>query len=80
VLECLGDGRAVGQTSIKVLVGVSYLHGRQLLYPHDVGNRSSTRVGGDARAVRPGPRASRGRTSRARRRILVRGGDLSCEV
>jgi hypothetical protein len=26
------------------------------------------------------PRASRGQTCRARRRILVRGGDLSCET
>jgi hypothetical protein len=54
--------------------------------------RSSTRVGCDARAVHLGPRISRGRTSRARRRLLVaetcrvrrrlivRGGDSSCEA
>jgi hypothetical protein len=43
-------------------------------------NRSSTRVGGGARAVRLGPHASRGRTSRARQRLVVRRGDLSCEA
>jgi hypothetical protein len=74
------DGRAAGQTSIKALVGVSCLHGCQMLYLHDVGNRSSTRVGGGARDVRLGPRASRGRTSCARRRLVVRGGDFSCKA
>jgi hypothetical protein len=41
--------------------------------------RSSTRVGGDVRAVRLGPRTSRSQTCRARRRLVLRGGDLSCE-
>jgi hypothetical protein len=45
-----------------------------------MGNRSSTRVGGGARVVRLGPRASQGRACRVRRRLVVRGGDLSCEV
>jgi hypothetical protein len=56
------------------------LHACQLLYLRDVGNRTSMRVGGGACAVRLGPRASRGRTSRARQRLVVRGGDLSCEA
>jgi hypothetical protein len=42
--------------------------------------RSSTRVGGGARTVHLGPRTSRDRTCRARRRLVVRGGDSSCEV
>jgi hypothetical protein len=75
-----GDGRAAGQTSIKALVGAGCLHGCQLLYLRDVGNRTSTRVGGGACAVRLGPRASRGRTSRVRRRLVVRDGDLSYET
>jgi hypothetical protein len=41
---------------------------------------SPVRVGGDARAVRPGPRTSQSQTPRARRRLVVRGGDLSCEA
>jgi hypothetical protein len=45
------DGRSAGQTNIKALVGVSCLHGRQLLYLHGVGNRPSMLVGGGARAV-----------------------------
>jgi hypothetical protein len=49
------------------------LHGRQLLYLHDVEIHSSTRVGGGARAVRPGPCTSRDQTPRARRRLVVRG-------
>jgi hypothetical protein len=52
---------------------VSCLHGRQLLYLHDMGNRSPTRVGGGACAAQHGPRTSRSR------RVVVRGGDLSCE-
>jgi hypothetical protein len=44
------------------------LHGCQLLYLHDVGNRSSTHVSFGARAVRLGPSGAG---------ILVRGGDLS---
>jgi hypothetical protein len=46
-----GDGMAAGQAKIKALVGVSCLHGHQLLYLYGVGNRSSTRVGGGARVV-----------------------------
>jgi hypothetical protein len=76
-----GD-RMAAQTSIKALVGVSCLHGRQLLYLHGVGNRSSTRIGGDARVV--GFRCASGpmrqseldlsceaETSRVRRRLVM---------
>jgi hypothetical protein len=66
--------------------GTGRLHGRQLLFPHDVEIRSSPRIGNAARVVRPGPRTSRSldlscemETCRARRRLVVRGGDLSCE-
>jgi hypothetical protein len=38
------------------------------------------RVSGGARVVRLGPRANGGRTSRARRRLVVRGRDFSCEA
>jgi hypothetical protein len=48
--------------------------------------RSSPRIGSVARVVRLGPRTSRildlsceAETCRARRRFVVRGGDLSCE-
>jgi hypothetical protein len=72
-----GTPRAVPDTSIMALVGAGRLHGNQLLFLHDVEIRSSTHVGGDARAMHLGPCASQGRTCRARRRLVVRGGDLS---
>jgi hypothetical protein len=70
------DGRAVGQASIKALVGASYLHGRQLLYLHGVGNPSPTRIGGGARTLGsrgvPWPtHQSEPRGGRARRRLVV---------
>jgi hypothetical protein len=81
--------RAAGQVSIKALVGVSYLHGCQLVYFHGVGNRFPTRVSGGARALgsrrvswpthQSGWRLCEAETSRARRRLLVRGRDLSSE-
>jgi hypothetical protein len=81
----LMDGRAAGQTSIKALFGASFLHDRQLVYLHGAGNRSPTHFGGGACA--PGSRCVSWRThqleqgrARARRRLVVRGGDLSCEV
>jgi hypothetical protein len=45
----------------------------------DVEIRSSSRIGGVARVVRPGPRTSRSRTCRARQRLVMQGRDLSCE-
>jgi hypothetical protein len=66
---------------IKALVGSSYVHNRQLVYLHGVGNHSSMRFIGGARA--PGSRhvsyptcqSELGR-ARARRRLVVRGEDL----
>jgi hypothetical protein len=66
--------------ALRLLSGAGHLHGHQLLYLHGVKNHSSTRVGGGARSVRLGPCASRGQTCRARRRLVVQGGDLSCEA
>jgi hypothetical protein len=64
---------------------VSYLHGRQLLYLHGVGDRSPTRVGGGARAlslrrVSWPTYHSEPEGGRARQRLLVRGRDMSREV
>jgi hypothetical protein len=74
--------RAAGQASIKALVGVSCLHGHQLLYLHDMGNRCPMRVGGSARApcssLVPCPTyQSESESGCARRRLVVRGRDLS---
>jgi hypothetical protein len=79
------EWRAAGQACIKALVGVSCLHGRQLSYLHGAGNRSPTRVGGGARAlcsrrVSWPTYQSEPEGGHARRRLLVRGGDLSCEA
>jgi hypothetical protein len=74
--------------ALRLLSGVSCLHGRQLLCLHGVGNHSSTRVGGGARTVgfrcAPGPTrqlepglSCEAETCRVRRRLVVRGGDLS---
>jgi hypothetical protein len=57
--------------------GAGRLHGCQLSFPHDVEIRFPACVSGLARAVCPGPRTSRSRTCRARRRFVVRCGDLS---
>jgi hypothetical protein len=91
VLECLGlslrvaewelwrwDGCSTGQTSIKALVGVSYLHGRQLLYLQDMGNLSSTHVGGSASCRELSLRVWAHTPVGAE--LVVRGGDLSCEA
>jgi hypothetical protein len=74
------DGHVAGQTSIKALVGAGCLYGSQLLYLHGVEICSSTRVGGGARAVHPGPHASRDWTCHARQRLVVWGRDFSCKV
>jgi hypothetical protein len=65
---------------------VGRLHGRRLLFPRDVEIRSSPRIGSVTRVVSPGPRTSRSldlscraETCRAGPRLVVRGGDLSCE-
>jgi hypothetical protein len=53
--------------ALRLLPGAGRLHGRQLLSPHDVEIRFSSRIGSVARVVRLGPRTSRSL-------------DLSCEA
>jgi hypothetical protein len=81
-----GDGVAVqpGRPVLRLLLALAACMGRQLVSLHGAGNRSPTRHGGGARAACRGPRLSRSRgglceveTSRARRRLVVRGGNLS---
>jgi hypothetical protein len=66
--------------AFKAHAGAGRLHGRQLSSLHDVEIRFPVCVGGLTRAVCMGPRTSRSQTCRARRRLVVRGGDLSCEA
>jgi hypothetical protein len=56
------------------------------LFPRDVEIRSPSRIGSAARVVHPGPHTSRNldllceaETCRARWKLVVQGGDLSCE-
>jgi hypothetical protein len=93
VLECLGLSFACGRAEVdgdvmaarlvrfafKAPAGAGRLHGRQLPPPYDVEIRFPTCIGGLARAMCLGPRTSRSRTCRVRRRLVVRGGGLSCE-
>jgi hypothetical protein len=93
VLECLRLSLACGRVeadgdvmvarlvrlAFKAFAEVGRLHGRQLLSPRDVKIRLPACVGGLTRAACLGPRTSRSRTCRVRRRLVVRGGDLSCE-
>jgi hypothetical protein len=60
--------------AFKAHAGAGRLHGRQLSSPYDVEIRFPACAGGLARAVCMGPRTSQ------RRRLVVRGGDLSCEA
>jgi hypothetical protein len=94
VLECLGLSLACGREgddgdvmvvrlfrpALRLLPGAGCLHGRQLLFSRDVEIRFSVRIGGDARVVCLDPRTCRSQTCRARRRIVVRGGNLPCEA
>jgi hypothetical protein len=94
VLECLGLSFACGRAEVdgdvmaarpvrfafKAPAGAGHLHGRQLLFPCDVEIRFPACVGGLARAVCLGPRTSRSRTCRVRRRLVVRGEDLPWEA
>jgi hypothetical protein len=59
------------RSAFKAPAGAGRLHGCQLSSPYDVEIRFPACAGGLARAVRLGPRTSR------RRRLVVRGGDLS---
>jgi hypothetical protein len=65
--------------AFKAPAGAGRMHGHQLLSPRDVEIRLPVCVGGLARVVCLGPRTSRSRTCRARRRLVVRGRDLPCE-
>jgi hypothetical protein len=92
VLECLGLSFACGRAEVdgdvmvaqlvrfafKAPAGAGRLHGRQLSSPYDVEIRFLACAGGVARAVCLDPRTSRSaKTCCARRRLVVRGGDLS---
>jgi hypothetical protein len=56
--------------AFKAAARAGHLHGRQLSFPHDVEIRFPACVGGLARVVCLGPRTSRSRTCRARRRLV----------
>jgi hypothetical protein len=57
---------------------MSCLHGRQLLYLYGMENRSPTRVGGGARAL--GLCRLSWAHAPVGARLVVRGGDFSCEA
>jgi hypothetical protein len=71
-----------GRPALRFLSGPAACMGRQLVPLHGAGNRSLTRHGGGARALGsrrvswPTPQSELG-GARARRRLLVQGGDLS---
>jgi hypothetical protein len=66
--------------ALRLLAGRAVCMAASCCILHDVEIRSSICVGGVARVVRPGPRTSRGRTSRVRQRLVVRDEDLLCEA
>jgi hypothetical protein len=78
------DGMAVQpvKPALRLSSGLAACMGRQLVPLHGAGNRSPTRRGGGARASAscrvswPMPQSESG-GARARRRFVVRGGDLS---
>jgi hypothetical protein len=94
VIECLGLSLACGRAgddgdvmAAQLVIPASRLLARRVpcmaascYILCDVEIRSSSRIDGVARVVRPGPRTSRSQTCRARWRLVVRGGDLSCEA
>jgi hypothetical protein len=78
---------ATRQTRIKSLVWASCLHDRQLVHLHGAGNCSPTCYGGGARAsglcrvslpTHQSELGVGGGGACARRRLVMRGGDLSC--
>jgi hypothetical protein len=81
------DGMAVqpGRPTLRLLSGIAACMGRQLVPLHGMGNRSPTRHSGDTCAPSschvswPTPQSESG-GARARRRLVVRGGDLTCEA
>jgi hypothetical protein len=93
VLECLGLSLACGRAgddgdvmaaqlvrlALRLLARRATCMAASCCILRDVEIRSSSRIGGVARVVRLGPHTSQSRTCRARWRVVVRGGDLSCE-
>jgi hypothetical protein len=82
-----GDGMAVqlSRPALRLLSGLVACTERQLVCLHGTGNRSSTRrgegahVSGSHRVSWPTPQLETG-TARANERLVVGGGDLSCEA
>jgi hypothetical protein len=74
----------LSRPALRPLLGPAACTGRQLLCLHDAGNRSRTRrgedvrVSGSRRVSCPTPQSESG-TALAWQRLLVRGGDSSCE-
>jgi hypothetical protein len=81
------DGMAVqpGRPALRLLTGLTTCMGRQLVPLRGTRNHSSTcrgggaRVPGSRRASWPTPQSESG-GARVRRRLLMRGGDSSCEA
>jgi hypothetical protein len=75
----------LSKPALKLLSGPAARTDRQLVCLHGAGNRSPTRRGGDVRVSGPQrvswptPQLDSG-TARARRRLVVRGGDLLCKA
>jgi hypothetical protein len=59
--------------ALRLLAGQAVCMAASYCILYDVEIRSSICIGGVTRVVRPGPRTSRGQTSRARWRLVVRG-------
>jgi hypothetical protein len=82
-----GNGMVVqlSRSALRLLSGPAARTDRQLVCLHGAGNRSPTRRGGDVRVLGSWrvfwltPQSESG-TARARRRLVVRGGDCSEEV
>jgi hypothetical protein len=82
-----GDGMAVqlSRLALRLLSGPAVCAGRQLVCFHGVGNRFPMRRGEDVCVSRPRrvpwpTPQSESRGAHARRRLVVQGGDLLCEV
>jgi hypothetical protein len=75
----------LSRPALRPLSGLAARVGRLLVCLHGAGNRSPTRRGEDVHVSRsrrvswPTPQSELG-IAHTRRRLVVRGGDLSCEV
>jgi hypothetical protein len=82
-----GDGMAaqLSKPALRLLSGPAACVGCQLVQLHGAGNRSPTRRGGGVRSSRtrrvswPTPQLESG-GARVGQRLVVRGGNLSCEA